>query len=466
MPILTHSSNRTVRQGPPWAVPWAIYFLAFVSAGAAAIWRGNSASEPSLGAHPSDATAVVRLREPNAPSGAQPTGPAITAVPGSATSALHAQRLAPDRIRQQIASLAGDPIRENLRIETAATSMPGELRISITMPRARQYEAAPAVNALAQAFATAYRTQWRSAAEQAYREVHETAGRAQQLVRDAKSRLDAMLDQQAQAAREAARSAAARRAPPNAASPAMIDNPDWVEQNHQLAELQQRRRGLLNERTPLHPAVQDIDNRIEQFERQLAAVPRQIPAGRSGAPPAPPAPPPVEEPANVTTSAVPTPSQAEIQQLQQTVEQAGRVHEDAIKAEQQSWQMRLQEPTIEVELASLQLESPPARSGVSALLAALAAGVTMVTGLGMISAAMAIEPTAATVAEIQAALRVPIVGVIPQLDPAAKASAKRSRRQRLLRMTLIITGLLILAGCLAMLVVMGGGGGEGLGIRD
>ena len=448
MPILTRNANHTVRQGSPWTVPWAIYVVAFLGAGAAAYWRGNSATEQAQESSPASTTAVVRLREPIVGRSAQPPGPALAGGPESAASSLRDRRLAPDHVRQQIVSLAGDHAQESLRVETAATSTPGELKVSIAMPRRPQQEAVPTVNTLAQAFATAYRAEWRASVEQAYRDAHETADRAQQQVRESKLQLDTMLDRQAQAAREAAaKLAAARAAGRSPASPGMVDNPDWVEQNQQLGEMRQRRRALLNDRTPLHPAVQDLDNRIEQLERQMAAIPRQIPAGASGAVPAPPAPPQVEEPAIVAQ-----PNPAEVQKLQQIAEQANRLHEEAIKAEQQAWQMRLQEPAIDLELAQIEPSLP--RSGISAWLAALAVGVTMVTGLGMISTAMAIELPVATMAELEAALPVPIVGLVPQLDPT-RASAGRSRGQRLLRMVLVVAGLLVLAGCLAMLVAVG-----------
>ena len=58
--------------------------------------------------------------------------------------------------------------------------------------------------------------------------------------------------------------------------PPMIDNPQWLESQRKLAQLQRRREQLLVDRTPLHPAVKEIDGRIADAEEQLAAIPRQI----------------------------------------------------------------------------------------------------------------------------------------------------------------------------------------------
>ena len=57
----------------------------------------------------------------------------------------------------------------------------------------------------------------------------------------------------------------------------MVDNPEWVELDRQLGELQRRHDDLLKDRTPLHPAVQDLALRIEELQRQMANMPRQIP---------------------------------------------------------------------------------------------------------------------------------------------------------------------------------------------
>ena len=57
----------------------------------------------------------------------------------------------------------------------------------------------------------------------------------------------------------------------------MIDNPQWLELQRRLAEFRQCRQQLLTDRTPLHPAVEEIDVRIADAEKQLTTTQRQIP---------------------------------------------------------------------------------------------------------------------------------------------------------------------------------------------
>ena len=57
----------------------------------------------------------------------------------------------------------------------------------------------------------------------------------------------------------------------------MVENPEWSELDRQLGVLERRHDEMLNDRTPLHPAVQDLALRIEELQRQVANMPRQIP---------------------------------------------------------------------------------------------------------------------------------------------------------------------------------------------
>ena len=56
----------------------------------------------------------------------------------------------------------------------------------------------------------------------------------------------------------------------------MVDNPQWTEAVRRLGELEERRRVLLFERTPLHPSVQEIEMRISDMRREMATIPPKI----------------------------------------------------------------------------------------------------------------------------------------------------------------------------------------------
>ena len=61
----------------------------------------------------------------------------------------------------------------------------------------------------------------------------------------------------------------------------MLDNPVWLDLQKQVATLESRRDQLLIDRTPLHPAVQEVDAQLAEVKQQLATTARQIPDGNS-----------------------------------------------------------------------------------------------------------------------------------------------------------------------------------------
>jgi hypothetical protein len=215
--------------------------------------------------------------------------------------------------------------------------------------------------------------------------------------------------------------------------------------DRELTELRGRRSELLISRTPLHPAVQDLDDRIQRIQQQLATVPREMPGPT-------PAARQLANPAGVgEASAAPVPDPAELAALQRAVEEAGRVRVEAVRVERLAWQSRLAEPKVDLQLA---VEPPPPSLALPfspmALLGGVATGLTMVLGLGMIAAGAAIEPPLMTTAQLEAALALPVVGIVPACS-GSLAATPRAHRQGLLRWALVLCGVLALAGCLAML---------------
>jgi hypothetical protein len=428
-----------------------LYVVAFFGVGALAYWKGAPAETP-LPAGPSEATAVVCIREAAAIAN-ESAAPAAGLAAQAAEPAPAVSRPDPLRIRRQILAWADEDQRDRLQIETTAGSLPGAWKVSVTLRDAPAAEAVQDVNTLAHSYAAAYRTEWKSSMDRAYGEAQAATQRAAEQLHQSQSRLSAILERQVQAAREAAKRP---KTPPAAIlpPPAPLDNPEWIKLNSELTELQGRRKALLATRTPQHPAVIDVDNRIELVQRRLAPVPRYVPG--SAAPAAPVA--KVEEPSDAPSIAMPDP--AELQSLQRTVEEAGRGHDEAVRTERRAWQARLLEPTVDLQLA---VEPPPApRHGLlhgMALLGAVATGLTLIVGLGMISAAGAIEPPLTTAAALAAAASAPVVGVVPGNaagDCRENGTVPFSGpvRQHLCRWTLLLLGLLALAGCAAMLWII------------
>ena len=277
------------------------------------------------------------------------------------------------------------------------------MRISISLAGKTAAESASEVNALAQSYAETYCREWKSSVERAYRDAHEAAGRAQWQFHEATSRLEAFLDRKQQAVREASqRPAPSRRA--------MVDNPDWVQQDHQLGELRRRRGSAEGS----HAVASGGPGRGPSHQRGPTTIGFRAATDRRGAHRRRRV-----EPAAGPPAALPNP--AELQQLQQAVGQATRANEETIRMEQQAWHVRSWSRRSIWMLASPGPAPAPFHSRMSlGGLAALAAGMTIVTGLGMISTGAAIQPSLATVAEFQAVLPVPIVGIIPETDPVAR----------------------------------------------
>ena len=448
MPMVSCGSGCTVHRDTAAKVPLAVYLVAFVGMGALAYWKGMPTGTPGpcsaqCPAAPTDATAVVWIRRPGAAAD-DLAGPAAGLSPVAPDPRPAVSFPDPQQVRQQVLALADQGQREQLLVETTAEAAAGAWKVSITLrnpngvPPAEQ--TVRDVNALAGSDADTYRAEWKVSVDRAYEGARAATERAAEQLRQAQGQLDAVLDRQIQAVREASQRL---QPPPAPALPAPVENPDWTELNRQLSELLGRRSELLASRTPQHPVVQDVEARIDTARQRLALVSRYMPGAAS-----PPA-------VKMETAAAAVPSAAladpvELEGLQRAVEGAGRAHHEAVRVERLAGQARLREPTIDVELAA---EPPSPRRwpfAAMALLGALATGLTMVVGLGMISAGSGIEPPLGTARELQAAARAPVVGVVPG-DAGQHEPASRAARLRLLRWTLMLLGSLALSGSLVML---------------
>ncbi len=282
-------------------------------------------------------------------------------------------------------------LQEKLLVDVVADKSPGGSRVSLALADEDPRAAAQWVNALADSFADSFRQQWRSQAEKVYHDAHDAAGRAADDLRRATAGLNAF---------------SPKITPAN---PSLVDNPDWLQLNRQLADQQQRYDRLLVDRTPLHPEVQAAEIRVVDLTRRLAATERWIPARQSTATQA------ESIPAGQPVATAET--QASLQKLKDAVAQSQQASEKAARSEQATWQARQQEPQIELELAQVP-SVPPLFARLRLALAAVAAGLTTTVGLGMIATGAAIEPTVNSLAQVGAMLSVPILGVVPSTNRA------------------------------------------------
>jgi hypothetical protein len=127
------------------------------------------------------------------------------------------------------------------------------------------------------------------------------------------------------------------------------------------------------------------------------------------------------------------------------VEKSGQALNDAESAAKKALQEQEAGPQFTIERAQLAENPLPVDYGWRRLMwTTLVSGVLMAFGVGSMSVGAAIEPPVATIAEVQAETRVPVVGMIPTDDPLPDPTAIRSRQSLLRRVFLTIGWILII----------------------
>jgi hypothetical protein len=327
---------------------------------------------------------------------------------------------------QEVIAQARTEVRENLHME-AQRSGP-ETVVAISLRGLPAETSVPMVNVVASAYSQACRAQWKLQLEQAYSTVAEKVRQTERQAVEAQTRFELLRDCRLRAL--------ANVKPVVPQQPATIDNPRWTEICRRLTELEERRKILLFERTPLHPSVLEIEMRISDVRREMASIPAKIaqepPAGPSAAP--------------APLGALPPdpPAATEVQAAQQAAEQLKQDLQQAQAAERAALTARGEE--LRIDLVSAEpLPPPPAPPRVTGAILgkALVTAATSLVGLAMISLGASLEPALSSIAELQALLPAPIVGVIPATHPGRRWTASAFRR-RLARCGWITAGLAVM----------------------
>ena len=259
--------------------------------------------------------------------------------------------------------------------------------------------------------------------------------------REARARLDEGFRRQIEAVRRAAGAAHDGSAAASAGQDLTPDdNPAGVQMQKELFQLEQRKAQLLVDRTPLHPAVVDVDGRIAWLHHELAAIQQK-------------AAPAVNEPAAPTRRpTVQEPDPAEIGPLRDAVEQASREFSQANEAERSAWQ-------------SLHQGAPKSRAGIGRAAGRFAAETVRMAADACRADRRAdhdhrrgddlgrrrLEPAVESVAALRETLSVPVVGVVPLAAPATRRPAWLGK----LRLGLMAVGLLLVTACLGAMCLSG-----------
>ena len=337
-------------------------------------------------------------------------------------------------------------LRSAALVEAAPLAAGAEARIPMCHTDGDPQRAVAAANASAERYVRDRLAEWKRCTEGPRLIAHEATEKAQREHAQTTARLETFRRQLAEAAQAAARARLTAQ-PPSPSPPPLVDNPQWLDLDRQLAELQRRYDGLLVDRTPLHPAVRDLASRIAGVKDQLATTPRQVPDTKprpavASLPDTKPQPAvaPLTPDALITTA-----DQETLAELTAAVEKSRQACEEAESAENRALQEQKAGPQFTIDRAQAVEHRPPPDYGWRRLMwTTLMTGVLMAFGVGSVSAGANIEPPAASIEEVRIDADVPVVGMIPADDPLPDPVAT-SRRQSRIRRTLIAIGLLLIA---------------------
>jgi hypothetical protein len=370
--------------------------------------------------------------------------------------------------RKETMRRAIEQIRRDLEITADEDSAPGEFRFRLTYQSNNGPHSAAVVNGLAESYVRQVQRQYQDRQRRAHAEANEALARTERDVRAANQELTAYFElhlgegvPSAAPSAESSQTSDDTPAPEGSSSGGQTDtadesspwepvvNPHWVRLNDELTSLERQRTQFLIDRTPDHPEVQYIEIRIVDIQQQLAVVPKWIAAEDVEEAVAQPA--PQERPA-------PTPEpqqQIEVLQkyhaLREQVDRAHQLRQQAAERERWAWRQCQTEPAIRAERGQARMVPTPPTSQNGLVFAALAAGLAMAAGAGMVSMGTAVQLPLTTVDQVEAALPVPVVGTIPASDAAVELVTGK-RWQPLKRLTLITAGLLLVGGCMGALV--------------
>jgi hypothetical protein len=320
-------------------------------------------------------------------------------------------------------------------------------------------------NAQAERYVSERRAEWRKTCEAVCRQARSRAEAARQAHVTEAARLDAFEQQireteamgaaaglpgRAENTVGQANRATQSPAASKARTPAMIDNSQWLELQQKIAELGRRRERLLVDRTPLHPAVQAVDDKIADLRSELAVTPRQIPDPKAVAAPEEKENPSAEA-ARKSLAAAAEKNRRKQAELAAAVETARRVRTEAELTERRAEQQLRAVPQLDIRHAEVVENLLPVDWGWRRMFwTSIAAGIFMAFGAGAMLWGHSIESPVMSIAEVQAALGEPIVGIIPAKDPLPAYAAVC--RQKRMRRAAILLGVMLMILCPAVAI--------------
>ena len=324
-------------------------------------------------------------------------------------------------------------------VERAALPSVADVRIPIAYTADDSQRAATVANTLAERYAQDRRKEWKQRTERPYQEAHKAVERTYGKLAEEETRLSTFRQQMVdEAARRRAAATQKESLPPT-----MVSNPRWVELDRQRATLERRRDSLLVERTPLHPAVREITDQIDELKQQMAAVPRRIADVHAATQEA------AEGPRLSIEAERPhdTQSQEKLSQLTAAVETARQACRQAEAAEKRALEKQQAIPQYTVVYAqAVEIPPTPDYGWLRLMGITMAAGALMAVGVGSVSTGASVEPVVANADQVAMGANATVVGRIPAEDPMPEAESL-SRHQSRVRRALIAVGLILMVAC-------------------
>jgi len=351
----------------------------------------------------------------------------------------------------------------SIRVEQDAVS--GDNLMSLELTLVERPDAGKIVAALAERFAVEYRRFWSGEAAKAYDEATSRADEALRIYAEAAEVLD-VYEEYAADLDNGPGLAADTSARPSEAH--IGENPAWVELNHKLTLLRDREKAMLEIKTTAHPDVQELDERIADFRRQLDSTPRFTSAAGAYNPVRE-----MEASANPvrpmdSTSAGKTPKfvgrnetatarkteniavngspveAADIEKmLQSAVESAKRDYQEQMARKRELLEAAGRMPSFSVSVNQSEIAGPQLPRG--SMWIVPISGFAMAVGTWAFSSGATAQSLVATIADLEPLLQIPIIGVAPAAESRNNA-ARRRRRRTILRWGLITLGGLTVAG--------------------
>jgi hypothetical protein len=241
-----------------------------------------------------------------------------------------------------------------------------------------------------------------------------------------------------------------------------IENPAWRELHEKIVAFQQRRDQLLIDRTPLHPAVQEVVAQMTVLQERLAKIPEQIPDPhkQTASQPSEPMGLPLSGEIRNETSpvfdvqALSPSDRKRFDELTQAVEKARSECVEAESAEKLASQASQTKPALEISEAQVVENLPKPDLGWQRLaVATLTSGLLMAFGFGAFILGVMTLPPVMNAAELEADLDMTILGVVPNKGLAINATTLCLRKTRL-RYLLLALGMILM--CICPLVAIWG----------